>query len=289
MLRTVAILIAGTIAGGTAAIFVKASHSHALTLAGYRCLLAAMMLLPFYLRARRRHPNSLSLQHLRAAWLPGVFLALHFATWIFGVRRTTAANGELIVNMTPLVMPMAVWLLFRETPTGREWVGTGLSLLGVVLLGIGDLNLSSDKLLGDAMCVASLGVMTGYLVLARINARVPSTWLYLVPLYFVAGVACLAAACFFTTPFRTFSIREYAIFAGLAAIPTVLGHSALNYAMRHLPSQLVAIVTPATFVTAGLLGWWFYGERVTPTFWPAAALTIAAIAVAVTGPQRHVR
>ena len=281
MLKRFVLLLFGTLACSTAAIIIKLSETDPILLASFRCLIASIILSPLYFRDRRAHRNTYKFKHLRVALLPGVFMGLHFISWNFGVVQTQVANATLLVTMTPITMPFLVWIMFRQKLNRAEWVATSFSVIGVVILTMADLQLQDGNLTGDLLSLLSLLLLTYYLILARVNRSIGSIWLYIVPLYFISGSFCLLCSLFFTHPFQSFSLNEIYIFLALAIIPTVIGHSILNYSMRHLPSQLVAIVSSGQFVYAGILAYFIHDEAVHESFLLASALVVIGVVVAV--------
>jgi drug/metabolite transporter (DMT)-like permease len=139
---------------------------------------------------------------------------------------------------------------------------------------------SSQTLLGDITCFVSMLLISFYLAQAHTNRNFPDVWLYLVPLYAVAGAICFFVALFFAHPFALPPAREYLIVIGLAVIPTILGHSILNHAMIHLCGQTVSVVNLFQFLFAGALAYFLYGEVPRPVFYAAGALV---------GRRRHRR
>ncbi|HEY5550354.1 MAG TPA: hypothetical protein VIK52_00595 [Opitutaceae bacterium] len=73
-----------------------------------------------------------------------------------------------------------------------------------------------------------------YIAFGRRNRDFPTVWLYVVPVYPTAGRICLAASVPWLSSFDAGSGREWLMIAGLAAVPTVIGHTLLNNAVRHL-------------------------------------------------------
>lgn len=130
MYKRFVLLLIGTIACSTAAIIIKLSETHPILLAGYRCLIAAVILSPLYFRDLKVHRGKYQLRHFWATVGPGVFLGLHFITWIVGVRYTKAANATLLVMMVPITMPFFVWIRFRQKLNPAEWVGTAFQWRG---------------------------------------------------------------------------------------------------------------------------------------------------------------
>ena len=99
------LLLVGVICISTAVILLKASTEHPMLVAAYRLLVAALGLLPFYLRDLANFPGEYGWKQISWSLLPAVLLAAHFATWVVGARMTQVANASLIINLTPVVMP----------------------------------------------------------------------------------------------------------------------------------------------------------------------------------------
>ncbi len=280
-------LVFGVFACSTAVIFIKSCSVHPVLLASYRLFVAAVALTPMLWRDVRRSGRPLSSSDLRTALVPGVLLGLHFISWIIGARMTPAVNASLIVNLVPIVMPLVLIPVARERITRREVVGTVTATAGLLLLSGGDLNVSLQHFWGDVTCFVSMLFFTCYLALARRNRHVASVFVYLVPLYTVAGVFCLLVALFFVNPLtQTYSLREVRLVIGLGLIPTVFGHSILNYAMKHLRGQVVAIVNMGQFIFAGTMAYMRFGEVPSLFFYPSCALVVGSACFVISGQAR---
>ena len=280
------LLVVGVFACSTAVIMIKLTDVNPLLLSAYRLLVAAFFLLPVWLRSRAKHGYRYGSGALRICAWPALFLGLHFVTWIIGARMTLAANASLIVNMVPVAMPFLAYALWRELINRGEAVGTVLALSGVVFLGAADYHISQTTFLGDLVCLVSMLFFAAYLALGRRSRELPDIWLYIVPVYAIAGVLCLAAAVPFVNPVRAYSARDVAMIVGLGLIPTVVGHSVLQYSMKHMRPQLVAIGTLGQFVFAGIMAFFLLAEAPTWTFYLSSALLVtgAVIAIRATPP-----
>jgi drug/metabolite transporter (DMT)-like permease len=214
---------------------------------------------------------------LKISALPAFLLAMHFITWTIGARWTTAANSTLIVNLMPVAMPFMGFFILKETMSNNEWIGTFLAFLGVIILGVTDYRVSAQHLTGDLICLISMLLVAWYLILARKNKGVPSIWLYLVPLYFLASVLCFTIGLTRAGLPQINSNHEWIYLLLLGVIPTVLGHSLLNMAMQWYRSQMVALVNQLQFVYAGFLGLWFFGELPNIPFYLASTCMLAGV------------
>lgn len=286
MFRHLLWLVFGVFCCATAVIFIKESTIHPVLLAAYRLFVAAIVLTPLYLRDRGRHPGQTFVCQVKTAFWPGVMLGVHFISWIIGARMTTAVNASLIVNLVPITMPFILYYLVHERVTGRELLGTGIALIGLFMLSAADFNISREYFWGDVLCLGSMLFFSLYLALARRNRAVRSLWLYVVPLYYVAGAFCLGIGLFLTNPLQPYAPKEILLILALGLIPTVTGHSILNFSLKHLRGQLVSIVNMFQFAFAGLMAYGLWGEVPNRLFYAACVLVLAGAVLALDRPSR---
>lgn len=279
----VALLLFGVFACSTAALLIKESQTHPVLIAAWRLLLASVVLQPVFWTVRRRYPEIPLRRILSIAWPAAALLAGHFWTWNMGVHGTRIAHASLIVNMTAPVMPIIVWMMLRERATGRELLGTTVAFIGAVVLCGADFRFERELFVGDVICFVSMLAFALYLVWSRRSRTLPNLWLYVPPVYLMAGLMCLAAGCAVEGNPLPASPREWAFMVGLAAIPTILGHTILNYSMQALPSQLVAVCSMGQFVPAAALAWAIFRERPTLQFAVATVFVVCGALVVIHG------
>ncbi len=277
------LLLFGVLAGATAVIMIKASDEHPLLVASYRLLVAAVALLPLFLRDLARFQGEYGWKQLAWSVPPAALLAVHFMSWVIGARMTQVANASLIANLTPVVMPFFVLAFFQERILRSEIYGTLLTLAGMALLTGSNLHVSPTNFHGDLICFGSMLAFAAYLALGRKNgARLP-LWLYMVPLYAVAGLICLITAAFFINPIKAYSLSNLLYMLGLGLIPTVFGHSILNYSLKFFRGQVVSVTNLNQPIFAGFLGYLIFREIPGPLFYAAAALIVAGVLVVLFG------
>jgi drug/metabolite transporter (DMT)-like permease len=277
----IAWLLFGIFTCSTAVIFIKMSTVHPLLLAGYRQVMAALILMPLFLRDVRHYRDRYGLTHIWRAAAPAFMLASHFASWTLGARRTSAANATLIVNLVPVVMPFLMFFVTKEGVNRSEVAGTMVAIAGLLILTVGDVTFSVEHVSGDVTCFLSMLLFAVYLSLARRNRDFPSIWTYVVPLYFMGGVMCFAAAATVTQVLQIFPPKEYLYLAALAMIPTVFGHSILNYSLKHMRGQLVSICNLAQFIFAGAMAFFIFAEIPRWNFYLASVLIVLGSVVAI--------
>ncbi len=274
------LLIFGVFCCATSVVFIKLANIEPITLSSFRLLVATVFLLPLFIKEYRVNKEEVTLKDFITPLVPAVMLSLHFISWIAAARMTPAANASLIVNLVPLVMPLLLYIFLKEKINRVEMVATLLALAGVSLLGISDFNVNPEFLKGDILCFISMLFLSLYLVLGRKNTG--DLWLYMVPLYFYAFCLCFIIALIFEVPFRAYEIKDILMAIGLGLVPTVIGHTVLNYSMKHLRGQIVSIFTMFQFVFAGVMGYFLFDEVPTVTFCIVSILLTISAVVATT-------
>lgn len=286
MVLRLILLLLGSYACSTSAIWIRCSSVPPTLLAAYRLLIAAAALTPLFARdlAARRH--TFDWRQLRLTLLPGIVLGVHAIAWNVGAEKTAVANATLIVNMVPIAMPFFLLMLIRENLTGPELAGTAVSLVGVVALGAAELHVSAAHFAGDVICFGSMLLFAFYLALGRKNRAFPSIWLYVVPMYFIGGLTCLAAVPFEPGEPVTYNARELVMILGLALVSTAMGHSILNYCLKHMRGQVVSIINLFQFVFAGIMAVVIFGEAPAWAFYPASALVVVGTIIVLKARRR---
>jgi drug/metabolite transporter (DMT)-like permease len=230
----------------------------------------------------------------RAAWdvrradvwlmvLSGFLLAAHFWSWIASLRFTTVASSVVLVSLKPIFVWALAAMWLHEHPSRREGWGIAVAVVGATLIGIGDARLSLGALGGDALALAGALTAAGYYVIGRRVRATVGVWTYATVVYAVAAVTLAAVGLLRHVPLVGFAGRDWAVFGALAAGPMLVGHTGMNYALKHYRATTVNVAALGEPVGATLIAW--LGLHETP---PVLALiggviVVAGIGLALTG------
>jgi len=315
---SLAIFIA-ILAVSTASIFIRQAQEDApsLVIAAARLTLASLALAPFALLRHRDEIRALTRREWFLAALAGLFLSVHFATWITSLEYTTVIASVALVSTGPLWVALLSPLFLRETPTRWVWIGMGLSLLGGIIVGLGDscsitalsgVNevegrfltcppladlLAGSAFLGNFLALVGAWAVAAYLMIGRrLRAKIS-----LVPYIFIVyGVAAMALYIFIVygvaalallltmlaarqTPFG-YPPVTYLWMLGLALIPQLIGHSTYNWALRYMPASLVSVTTLGEPIGSAILAFFILNETPTALTLIGGALILGGIYIA---------
>src|SRR6185437_1149770 len=213
----------------------------------------------------------------------GLLLALHFWSWIASLRYTSVASSVVLVSLKPVFAwgLAAAWL--REHPTRMEAWGIGLAVVGASLIGLGDARLSLGALGGDVLALLGAVTGAGYYVIGRRVRQTVGIWRYATGVYVVAAAALALLALARRTPLVGFAGRDWAVFGAMAAGPMLIGHTGMNYALRHFRATTVNVAALGEPVGASVIAWLVPSihEVPPPTSWLGGILVLLGIGLSV--------
>ena len=276
-----AILIA-ILAVSTASIFIRFAQNDgvpSLVIAALRLTFATLMLAPVALTQHRDEIRRFTRSEILLGAGSGIFLAVHFATWISSLEYTSVASSVVFVSTGPLWVALLSPMLLKEHLARTAILGLALSIVGGAIIGLSDAcvwdgGLSCPALQdilqgraawGNFLALAGAWSVTGYLIIGR---KLRTTGgMSLVPyIFLVYGMAAILLIAIMlasgNSPFG-FAPQTYGWIFLLAAIPQLIGHSTYNWALKYLPAALVAVTTLGEPIGSAILAFFILDE--TPT------------------------
>ncbi|MGC3953832.1 MAG: EamA family transporter [Propionicimonas sp.] len=206
------------------------------------------------------------------------------ATFFAGTRANGVAVGTVVaLGSSPLFAGLFEWLGFRQRPTRRWAVATGLAVLGMVLLTglIGAVSLQPAGLLaslGAGACYACYTVATKA-VLRRGWGATSAVSAMLGLGAVLAGFVLLG-----TDNAWVATGRGLAVVAWLGVVTVVVAYLLLGQGLRGLSAATATTLTLAEPATASLLGVLLLGEDLTG--WQYLGIATVAAGVVIAGTER---
>jgi drug/metabolite transporter (DMT)-like permease len=253
-------LLVGVIAVSFASIFIRLADAPPVVIAAARLLIASLVLLPFAAVRSRVSIGRLTASDLLLVALSSLLLALHFYLWITSLTYTSIASSVILVTSHPAFVAILSYLLWKEKLPRHRLLGISCAMAGVMVINYAGFSLSSRIFRGDLMALAASVAMGSYLIIGRQLGRRIDTLGYLTLIYATAGVLLLSIIIATGQSLAGYSGRTYLMLLLLALIPQLIGHSALNLAVRTLPVTLVSVAILGEPVGATLLGAIILGE-----------------------------
>jgi len=305
ILPPAAVIGLGILAVSTGSIFVRFAQATtpSLVVAACRLGLATVFLAPLALSRHLPEIRQVRGSDRRLVIASGVFLALHFATWITSLEYTTVASSVVLVSTSPLWVALLSPLVLKESLTRTILLGMGLALFGGFVVGISDSCLIESgglvcppvgefirgkAFFGDLLSLAGAWMAAGYLLIGR-RIRVRMS---LIPyIFLVYGVAALTLLGIMLIARQTplgFPPRTYLWLVLLALVPQIIGHSSFNWALRYLSAAFVAISLLGEPIGSTILAYFLLQETPAPLKIFGAILILAGIYIASRAEQAQI-
>jgi drug/metabolite transporter (DMT)-like permease len=294
------VIAVGILAVSTGSIFVRYAQEYApsIVIAAYRLGLAFLFLAP---AALFRYRADFVKFQSKDRWLAigsGVFLALHFATWISSLEFTTVVSSVVLVSTAPLWVALLSPFTIKEPLTKKILIGMALAFMGVMVVGISDVCITSsgsitcpsfnefirgEAFLGDFLALVGAWMAAGYLLIGRRLRGKISLIPYIFVVYGIAAVVLIILMFFSGESPVGYAPQTYIWLVLLALVPQILGHSSFNWALGYLSAAFVSITLLGEPIGSALLAYFLLDETPTVLKLIGAILILVGIYIASRG------
>jgi len=283
-------LLIAALAVSTSSIFVRLAqmeNASSLVIAALRLTFATFLITPIALTRYRIEIKSFTRNQIILGAASGLFLALHFATWISSLEYTSVASSVVFVTTGPLWVALLSPMLLNEKLTNAAIVGLGLALLGGTVIGLSDACvirngikcpelgqvLQGRAMWGNFLALAGAWAVSGYLIIGRKLRAGMSLVPYIFLVYGMGAIVLLITM--FATGHSPLELegKAYGWIFLLAAVPQLIGHSTYNWTLRFLPATFVAVTTLSEPIGSAILAFYILNET------PAIATIIGGILI----------
>lgn len=280
------VLAIGVLFSSLSSILIRLADAPAFAVAAYRLIFSTAFILPLVAASAIRARGSQKPRPANAGPEPpsarrdiglaiasGVFLSVHFATWISSLDLTSVAAATVLVTTHPIIVAGASALFLGDRLRKASLGFMVLALGGSVLLAFAGGDGRSSQLLGNLLAFAGAVAVSGYIIIGRLLRPRMGLNRYTLIVYGTAAVLLLGLAAVTRTPLSGYPLREYVIFALLALVCTNLGHSLINWALKYIRPTVVSVSILAEPVIATVLALILFAEV------PGAVTLVGAIIV----------
>jgi len=212
--------------------------------------------------------------------LAALFFVLDLSFWHYGIVMTSVANATVLCNLTPVVVTLFAWFAFRERPRRLFIVALGLALAGAFAMSAGaDGGQGTNPRLGDLFSLSVALWYAGYFLAVKAARRTASAmrvmlWSTGLGLPLLLGVSLMLGE-----DLQPATLAGWAACAGMGLMH-VVGQGGVAWALGRLPAALTAVTILIQPVVAAGLGWWVFGETMTPVQLIGGAVVLTAVVLA---------
>ena len=249
---------------------------------GVRYLLAGLIVLPFALRSLRISPSAeahtrqppLTSGQYKWMLIAGFLLFIAAAFQQTGMQFTTAGNAGFITSLYVVLVPIVLWLGWKEKPGS-------LSLVAVVLAASGAYLLSTagrfEVQRGDALELIGASFWALHVVVLGKFASRYEALSFSVGQLLICGLLNLLLGLFIEQPVFTWAWLGAAAYTSFMSLG--LGYTLQVWAQQHTPPSDAALLLSLESVFAVLAGWWLLNEQLGGIQYIGCVLIFIAVAL----------
>ncbi|MDA3932763.1 MAG: DMT family transporter [Gammaproteobacteria bacterium] len=281
------------------ALEISLQYTDAWSLTWFRMLLAAVMLLTWRLFSSTKPINTLRQQsngNRILLILAALLLTGNYVFFLLGLRDTSPANSQVLIQVAPVLMAIGGMVFFRERYNRWQWLGFITLLFGLAvffreqLLSIGH---SGHYLRGIGfMLIAAISWAAYALLQKRLMGQLRAMQIMLF-IYICSALVLLPTVDFASFVGLSVSAWLWLAFCGLN---TLVAYGAFGEAMQHWEASRVSAiisVTPLGTIAVLSLATLFVPGLIEPETLNAVSITAAVVVVcgsmltSLTGKRRR--
>ena len=264
---------------------IAATAAPVLAIAFWRCLIGSGITGVWVIARRWSSLGALTRREIRLTVIAGVFLGLHFATWIPSLTLTTIAASTALVATQP------IWAALIARATGvqiysRVWIGIAIAFSGVIVLTGVELSVDPVHLWGDALALVGAVFSAAYVSVAeRVRKTVDTSTMTFV-LYAVSAVTILPLVFIFGQQLVGFDAQAWALILAVTLGAQLLGHSMMTRVLSSTSATVVSLAILFEMPGATLVAAIWLGQVPPLALLPAAALILAGLVIVIKAADR---
>ena len=264
---------------------IAATAAPVLAIAFWRCLIGSGITGVWVMARRWSSLGALTRREIRLTVIAGVFLGLHFATWIPSLTLTTIAASTALVATQP------IWAALIARAMGvrissRVWIGIAIAFSGVIVLTGVDLSVDPAHLWGDALALVGAVFSAAYVSVAeRVRKTVDTSTMTFV-LYAVSALTILPLVFIFGQQLVGFDAQAWALILAVTLGAQLLGHSMMTRVLSSTSATVVSLAILFEMPGATLVAAIWLGQVPPLALLPAAALILVGLVIVIKAADR---
>jgi len=207
----------------------------------------------------------------------GVLLAFHFIVWFESLNYTSVTSSVVLVTLQPLFAFAGAYFFFKERLTVGALLSGILAITGSIIISWGDFQVSGKALFGDILALIACMMVTGYWLFGQDLRKRLSLMTYTYVVYGVSSITLFLYVIMFQYPLFSYSKTDWICFVLLAIVPTLLGHSLMNWSVKWVSAATISMSILFEPVGASILAYFLLNEIIQPSQWVGGFFILTGI------------
>ena len=284
--RRLVIILTMIFSAGVTPIAIRITQSEgmpSLVIVFIRLWLVSLGLLPLVLTRYRKELQRITARQWLLSAIAGFWLALNLLLLFVSLEFTSVLMTSVLRRTTPMWIVLPEILIFGVIFSRRFWLSLVLTLIGVILVGIGGLSAieaGSNPLFGAVLAIFGSFCFGAYLLIGRQLNNVIPPLLYSFVVFLSAAIVTTFFVAGTQTPIVGYPLNGYLWTLIVTILAQVLGHIFMNLALQFLTATAIAIVLQIGVVVSAVIALFLFGEIPSLLQIAGSALVIYGVIVA---------
>ena len=258
-------LVAAMAIFGTLGPFVRNISVSSGELALYRAVMAALILGLYFLLTKQTIHLKQIRRELPLLLISGMAMGINWILLFEAYKYTTVSVATLSYYFAPVIVTLVCPILFKEKMGAKQWICSGMSTLGIVLItGVGDLSQGSSHLTGILFGLSAAVFYAAVILLNKFIkgvAGIQRTFLQ-----FIAAIVILVpyVACTSGVTLNTMTGTGWICLLVVGVVHTGVAYCLYFSSLKELPGQEAAILSYIDPLVAVLISVFVLGEQMLP-------------------------
>ncbi len=194
----------------------------------------------------------------------GFWLALNLMALFWSLEYASVLVTSTVRRTAPLWVIVLEIILLSAIVTRKIWMGMALTIIGIILIGLGStdtsLDLGTNPLLGTTIALVGAICFACYVIIGRrFRMRLPSllySWLVFICAMLISGVVVLLS----NLSVVGYSATGYFWVVMITLIAQLMGHIFINLSLQTYSATTVSIAFQLTVIGGGIFAFFFFNE-----------------------------
>ncbi len=270
--------------------YAQAAGAPSILIAAARLVTAAAVLTPMAWRNYREYLIKIKARDISLAFLGGIFLALHFTSWIISLEHTTVLISVVLVTTSPIWVGLMEFFLLRTKLSQLIIAGLVITVVGGFIIGLpgegSGAPAGGNVLLGSGLALVGAIAVGVYFIIGRKLREdlplVPYIWL----VYTCGAIVMSGVMLISQIPVTGYTPSAYLLLIAVGLIPQLIGHSSLNFALGYLPATYVSLSTQLEPIGSAILALILLGEVPVSQQIIGSGIILIGVTIATIGQSR---
>ncbi|MGE8207523.1 DMT family transporter [Heyndrickxia sp. NPDC080065] len=280
------VLLIGVLTVSASAILVKLCTAGSGVIAFYRLFFSVIIMLPIFLTKNIKELKEISKRDWIFSIVSGICLAFHFILWFESLNYTSVASSTVLVTLQPLFAFVGTYIFFKESFTIKAIFCGIFAIIGSIIISWGDFSISGIALFGDLLAFIACMLVTTYLLFGQDVRKRISLMPYTFIVYAISSFVLIIYVLIVGESLIPSNNMDWIYFLLLAILPTLLGHTLFNWAVKWLSTSIISMAILFEPIGASILAYFILKESILWTQVIGGAIILVSISIFIINERK---